>query len=135
MHLSKVRIQLESPALKFQSLQIRSYRSIYHFYAKGASYEEMHSRNREVRSEWLRYIPETTFKYIVDGYNRTISQSRRKEIIESFSYMRLLGKIDMKNPEATFGCFEECAFSSPKNLVLKFTLIRRGYPREAEKSS
>lgn len=81
---------------------------MYRFYAKGSTYEAMHEHNREARSEWAEYVPNTPFKYIVGGYNRSISQSRQREIIESFGYMDLLGKIDMKNPAVTFGCFEEC---------------------------
>lgn len=83
-------------------------RAVYRFYAKGSTYEAMHEHNREARSEWAEYVPNTPFKYIVGGYNRSISQSRQREIIESFGYMDLLGKIDMKNPAVTFGCFEEC---------------------------
>jgi|SRR5882762_2587208 tRNA (guanine10-N2)-methyltransferase len=96
-----------------------STRSIYEFYAKGFSYEEMHQRNRDVCARWTEYVPDTSFKYVVSGYNRSISQSRQREIIESFSYMGLLGKIDMKNPQITFGCFEECAFH------LRFGIIER----------
>jgi tRNA (guanine10-N2)-methyltransferase len=72
----------------------------------------MHERNRDVCPRWSKYVPDTTFKYFVSGYNSSISQSRQREIIEGFSYMALLGKIDMKNPEITFGCFEERALSS-----------------------
>ena len=93
-------------------------RSIYQFYAKGSSYEEMHRRNRDLCSRWAKYIPSTSFKFLVGGYNRSISQSRQREIIESFSYMAFLGKIDMKNPEITFGCFEERA-SLPHSMVQK----------------
>ena len=84
-------------------------RSIYEFYAKGCSYEEMHERNRSICTHWAKYIPDTSFKFVVSGYNRSISQSRQKEIINGFSYMAMLGKIDMKNPEITLGCFEERA--------------------------
>lgn len=87
-------------------------RSIYQFYARGSSYEEMHERNRDVRSQWSQYIPDTSFKFVIDGYNRSITQSRQREIINGFSYMAMLGKIDMNNPQIMFGCFEERAFRS-----------------------
>lgn len=38
--------------------------------------------------------------------------ARQRDTIETFSYMGLLGKIDMKNPEINFVCFEECLLSS-----------------------
>jgi len=43
----------------------------------------------------------------VTAYNHKISDSRQRNIVESFSYMGFLGKIDMKNPQVTLGCFEE----------------------------
>ncbi|KIK67133.1 hypothetical protein GYMLUDRAFT_155754 [Collybiopsis luxurians FD-317 M1] len=82
-------------------------KSVYEFYGKGASYEELHSCNRANRSLWERYIPETSFKFIVSAYNHKIPQRRQKEVIESFSYMGFMGQIDMKNPELSLGCFEE----------------------------
>jgi tRNA (guanine10-N2)-methyltransferase len=78
----------------------------------------MHEQNRDVRSQWSQYIPDTSFKFFVGGYNRSISQSHQREIINSFSYMALLGKIDMNNPQITFGCFEERAFDSDVHCAL-----------------
>jgi tRNA (guanine10-N2)-methyltransferase len=71
----------------------------------------LHEQNCRVRLQWERYIPDTSFKFSVMGYNFTISQRRQREIIESFAYMDFLGKIDMKNPEVTLTVFEECMSS------------------------
>jgi tRNA (guanine10-N2)-methyltransferase len=57
----------------------------------------------------MQFIEDTSFKFIVKAYNHTISQARQREVINSFSYMALLGKIDMKHPDLILGCFEECA--------------------------
>lgn len=84
-------------------------RSVYEFYARGATYEELHALNEKYgRSKWEKYIPNTSFKFFVNGYNQSIPQRRQREVVESFSYMDFLGKIDMKNPEVVMGCFEEC---------------------------
>jgi tRNA (guanine10-N2)-methyltransferase len=85
-------------------------RSIHEFYAEGASYEALHTQNCLARLQWERYIPDTSFKFSVLGYNSTISQRRQRQIIESFAYMDFLGKIEMKNPEVTLTVFEECMF-------------------------
>ncbi|KAH7888729.1 tRNA guanosine-2'-O-methyltransferase [Phlebopus sp. FC_14] len=82
-------------------------KSVYEFYAQGSTYSELHEANQHVRSRWQRYVPETSFKFTVFGYNHGLSQRRQREIIESFSYMDFLGKIDMKEPEITLGVFEE----------------------------
>ncbi|KAJ3724875.1 tRNA guanosine-2'-O-methyltransferase [Lentinula raphanica] len=89
-------------------------KSIYEFYSRGATYDELHSRNRAKRSLWERYIPETSFKFTVTAYNHKIPQRRQKEVVEGFSYMDFMGKIDMKNPEISFGCFEEYETRSGK---------------------
>ncbi|KAF9241534.1 tRNA guanosine-2'-O-methyltransferase [Melanogaster broomeanus] len=82
-------------------------KSIYEFYAQGSTYVEVHEENRRVRSRWERYIPDTSFKFTVTGYNHGLSQRQQRNVIESFSYMDFLGKIDMKEPEITLGVFEE----------------------------
>ena len=91
-------------------------RSIYEFYAQGATYEEIHERNRKNQSKWSRYINDTSFKFTMASFNHTIPQTRQREVIESFSYMGFMGRIDLENPEITIGCFEEC----------KVTFIRTG---------
>ncbi|KAI0030795.1 tRNA guanosine-2'-O-methyltransferase [Vararia minispora EC-137] len=82
-------------------------RSVYEFYARGSNYEELHVGNRAARPKWEKYIPDTSFKFVVNGYNQSVPQHRQKQVIEHFSYMDFLGKIDMKTPEIILGCFEE----------------------------
>lgn len=82
-------------------------KSIYEFYAQGSTYDELHVANREVRSRWERYILDTSFKFTVIGYNHSLPQRWQRNVIESFSYMDFLGKIDMKDPDIVLGCFEE----------------------------
>ncbi|TFK26531.1 RNA methylase [Coprinopsis marcescibilis] len=84
-------------------------KAIYEFYAQGTTYAELHQQNQlpEIRVEWQKYVEDTTFKFFVTGYNHKIPQRRQREVIESFSYMGFLGKIDMKNPEISLICFEE----------------------------
>ncbi|KZT10705.1 tRNA guanosine-2'-O-methyltransferase [Laetiporus sulphureus 93-53] len=82
-------------------------KSLCEFYAQGATYEEVHEQNHLLCNAWSRYIEDTSFKFIVTAYNHTIPQSRQKDIVESFSYMGFLGKIDMKNPEIIMVVYEE----------------------------
>lgn len=86
-------------------------RAVYEFYARGRGYEELHEQNRLSRNLWEKYIPETSFKFVVNAYNHSISKARQREVIEDFSYMGFLGKIDLVSAEITLGCFEECACS------------------------
>ena len=86
------------------------HRSVYEFYGQGASYEELHRRIRTNHALWSRFIPDTSFKFFVTAYSHRIPQTRQREVVESFSYMGLLGKIDMNDPDIIFGCFEECTW-------------------------
>ncbi|RDB25139.1 tRNA (guanine(10)-N2)-methyltransferase [Hypsizygus marmoreus] len=82
-------------------------KSVYEFYGQGSTYEELHASNRKNQARWARYVTDTSFRFIVTAYNHKIPQARQSEVVESFSYMGFLGKIDMKNPEILLGCFEE----------------------------
>ncbi|KAI0785684.1 tRNA guanosine-2'-O-methyltransferase [Abortiporus biennis] len=82
-------------------------KSVCEFYARGKTYEELHNANRLNVPKWEKYIEDTSFKFEVSAYNHSIPQKRQREVVENFSYMALLGKIDMKNPEEIFVCVEE----------------------------
>ncbi|KAF7361937.1 RNA methylase [Mycena venus] len=80
---------------------------VYEFYAQGGNYDELHVANKASSHMWSSYVHDTPFKFAVTAYNHKISESRQRNIVESFSYMGFLGKIDMKNPQIILGCFEE----------------------------
>ncbi|KAF8650390.1 hypothetical protein AX16_005198 [Volvariella volvacea WC 439] len=82
-------------------------KAVYEYYAQGVSYQELHEENRANRHLWERYIPDTAFRFHVTAYNHKIPQARQRDVIESFSYMDFLGRIDMKRPDIVLGCFEE----------------------------
>ncbi|KAJ6593851.1 S-adenosyl-L-methionine-dependent methyltransferase [Mycena capillaripes] len=80
---------------------------IYEFYAQGGDYEELHVANKASSQLWSPYAHDTSFKFVVTAYNHKIPQSRQRDVVERFSYMAFMGKIDMKNPQVIMGCFEE----------------------------
>ncbi|KAF9784413.1 tRNA guanosine-2'-O-methyltransferase [Thelephora terrestris] len=82
-------------------------KSVCELYASGTTYEEIHEQVRRNHDKWSRYIPDTSFKFSVTGYANAIPQDRQLDVINSFRWMDLRGKIDMKNPEVTFVCHEE----------------------------
>ena len=85
-----------------------SLRSIYELYGRGADYAKVHDQTRRNSDLWSHYVEKASFRFNVKGFNHTISQSRQKDIIESFSFMDLRGDINMKNPDIALSCFEEC---------------------------
>lgn len=92
-------------------------RSVFVFYGQGSNYDELHAANRTHQDEWLRFARDTSFRFLVTAYNHKIPQTRQREVIESFSYMGFLGKIDLKNPDIILTCFEECALHLLPNLI------------------
>jgi len=92
-------------------------RSVFVFYGQGFNYDELHAANRTHQGEWSRFAHDTSFRFLVTAYNHKIPQTRQREVIESFSYMGFLGKIDLKNPDIILTCFEECALHLLPNLT------------------
>ncbi|TCD66730.1 hypothetical protein EIP91_001023 [Steccherinum ochraceum] len=82
-------------------------KSICEFYARGKNYDELHATTRTMPSKWARFVEDASFKMNVTAYNHTIPQTRARDVVEDFSYMGMLGRIDLKNPEVTFVCYEE----------------------------
>ncbi|KAJ6475317.1 S-adenosyl-L-methionine-dependent methyltransferase [Mycena vitilis] len=80
---------------------------IYEFYAQGGNYDELHAVNKGRSQLWSPYAHDTSFKFLVTAYNHKIPETRQRAVVESFSYMGFLGRIDMKNPQVIMGCFEE----------------------------
>jgi tRNA (guanine10-N2)-methyltransferase len=101
-------------------------RSVSEFYGQGFSYQALHIANRQNETLWHRYIKDTSFRFQVTAYNHTIPQSRQRDVIESFAYMGFLGKIDMKTPDITLTCLEECAYVPPSIIfTAAFHIIYR----------
>ncbi|KAL1695610.1 hypothetical protein GGG16DRAFT_45197 [Schizophyllum commune] len=84
-------------------------KSVHEFYAQGSTYEELHANNRNARPFWEKYVPDTSFKFEISGFNHTIPKARQRDVVESFGYMDMLGKIDLKNPEIVMTVYEECS--------------------------
>ncbi len=109
------------PYLLSLTFYCRLIRSVHEFYARGTTYEEVHQQTQDNFALWSHHILDTSFKFKVEAYNHSIPQRRQKEIVESFGFMALLGKIEMKNPDIIFSCFEECAISLNGSLLRRLT--------------
>ena len=84
------------------------HRSIYELYGHGNSYEDVHSQTQACAHLWERFKENTSLRFNVTAYSDRIPMSRQKEIVDSFAFMEMRGKIDLKNPDETFNCYEEC---------------------------
>lgn len=82
-------------------------KSVCEFYAQGSSYDELHAAVRSNKQEWIQHQADASFKFTVTGFKCSLPAQKQREIIESFSYMALAGKIDLKTPDIILSVFEE----------------------------
>lgn len=76
-------------------------------WADAPSYSELHQLNQQNRAIWSNYAVDHTFKVSINSYKATISQDRKKQIIESLSYMDFQGPILLHNPQLEVMLSEE----------------------------
>ncbi|POW16468.1 hypothetical protein PSTT_01308 [Puccinia striiformis] len=81
-------------------------------WADAPSYPELHLLNQENESLWGGYAEIHTFKVTVNSYKATLTQTRKKEIIESLSYMAFKGEIILQDPQVEIMISEE-HYSAP----------------------
>ncbi|ODV60865.1 tRNA (guanine-N2-)-methyltransferase [Ascoidea rubescens DSM 1968] len=84
-------------------------RGIFELYAEGKNLTELHNNlkiflktNPNILSEYR----DSSFKFDVIGYKGNKSLKKQIEMIETFQYLELNGKIDLKNPEEIFTIIE-----------------------------
>jgi len=82
-------------------------KSIYELWGQGQTYEELHENVRKQSSHLWDRFRQSSFKFSVDSYGSTRSLSKQRELIDSFKFIELRGKISLKNPEVEFAVMEE----------------------------
>ncbi|WFD33340.1 tRNA (guanine(10)-N(2))-methyltransferase [Malassezia cuniculi] len=82
-------------------------RGVWQLWATGDTYAEIHEKNRQEQPYAPYTGKETTWKALIQSFNVRISDSRRLDIINDFSYMPFEGPIRMKKSDLTWGILEE----------------------------
>ncbi|OCF31203.1 tRNA (guanine10-N2)-methyltransferase [Kwoniella heveanensis CBS 569] len=75
-------------------------------YAQGTSYEELQTELRG-KLDVLKPYENSTFKFTLESTNHRVPESRAVEVIETFEFTGLKGKIRLKDPEVEFVIFED----------------------------
>ena len=70
--------------------------------------------NPPSRALWTPFSDTSSFKFVVSAFNSTVSKSRQKDVIESFSWMKYKGEIRMDNPDLEVGVLED--WPAPSSL-------------------
>lgn len=111
------RSQVDSLARDFISRSILSY-GIYELWGLGRTYDDLHASVKQKSClKWPSY-KNVSFKFSFDTFRGKRSTMEQRNLIESFSYLPLQGKIDMKHPDEEFVVFEEWDAVSPEIQTL-----------------
>lgn len=82
-------------------------KDISELWGQGTTYEELHADVRQrAESRWADFR-DVAFAFAVECYAGKRSQTTKREIIRSFSYMDFQGPIRLKNPDEQFIVMEE----------------------------
>ncbi|KAF2632198.1 tRNA guanosine-2'-O-methyltransferase [Macroventuria anomochaeta] len=94
---------------------------IYELWGQGSTYDEFRSNVTETSStKWPTYQT-STFSFRIERYRGVQAPAEQtRAIIESFQFLGFKGKVQIKNPEASFRIFEEYDLDAkePKYLYL-----------------
>ncbi|WFC98714.1 tRNA (guanine(10)-N(2))-methyltransferase [Malassezia yamatoensis] len=82
-------------------------RAVWELWTCSDTYEKLHSWNREEQPYQQYSRPDVSWKAIIQGFNAAISDKRRLELIEDFTYMNLIGPTRMHGADLTWGVIEE----------------------------
>lgn len=94
---------------------------IYELWGQGSDYDTLRSNIKEQTSERWPLYSSCTFSFRIERYRGVQSTPEHtRSIVESFSFLGFKGKVQIKNPEASFRVFEEHDLDSkiPKLLFL-----------------
>lgn len=111
-----VRLADEAAARTFISRCILA-KDIFELWGYGATYDELHANVKE-RTEplWALY-QNVPFAFAVDTFAGKRSQTAKRDIITSFTYLGFQGPIRLKNPEHQFTVMEEYMIHTEANAL------------------
>jgi len=141
-----IRLPSEASARRILQRSILA-QSIHEHWGTADNYDDLHAMvKRETSHLWPQYR-DTSFKINIDTFYGARNAKQKLELINSFSYLPLEGRILLKSPDLELTIFEQWEFDAvPKNipnpikihfgrligtgvreLVRKYDLKKRGY--------
>ncbi|KAJ4380811.1 hypothetical protein N0V86_004173 [Didymella sp. IMI 355093] len=86
---------------------------IYELWGQGSTYDELRANVKEGTSEKWPTYEHSTFSFRVERYRGVQAPAEHtRAIIESFRFLGFKGKVQIKNPDASFRIFEEYLLDS-----------------------
>jgi tRNA (guanine10-N2)-methyltransferase len=102
--------------------------AIYELWGEGHDYQSLHEDvQQRTKHLWEQY-KQSSFRFEVDSFHGSRSQSQQREIIETFSYMGFEGPIVMKSAQCRLTVFEdyELNVKVPWRLFLGQLVVESG---------
>ncbi|KAJ2608780.1 hypothetical protein H4S08_004322 [Coemansia sp. RSA 1365] len=81
-------------------------KSIVEYWGSGSTYDELFAEVKQQPERWTEH-KNSSFKFTVDGFGKSLSQEEKISTIESFSFLGFEGPIRMKDPSVEFLVCEE----------------------------
>ncbi|KAF3165307.1 hypothetical protein TWF225_001255 [Orbilia oligospora] len=91
-------------------------KAIYELWGTGTTYDEVHTSVKSRTSHLWHLYKTCSFKFGFESFNGMRTESHKKELIESFSYVGFDGPIRMKNPDELFVIMEDYEATSMVDL-------------------
>ncbi|KAK6531381.1 hypothetical protein TWF281_008188 [Arthrobotrys megalospora] len=82
-------------------------KAIYELWGTGTTYDEVHASVKSRTAHLWHLYKTCSFKFGFESFNGMRTESVKKELIESFSYVGFDGPIRMKNPDELFVIMED----------------------------
>ncbi|KAF8468912.1 S-adenosyl-L-methionine-dependent methyltransferase [Kalaharituber pfeilii] len=103
-------------------------KGLYELWGSGTTYGEVHSNlKKRLPVLWKTGYSTNSFKFDVDCYQGKRSYAEQRELVNSFSYLNLMGPVRMKNPDLTFSILEEYDEDTPApNRIFMGRLLTPG---------
>ncbi|PWY80618.1 RNA methylase family protein [Aspergillus heteromorphus CBS 117.55] len=93
-------------------------KDIFELWGQGANFDDVHvDVRRRTEDRWARF-KDDSFRFTIDSFAGKRNEKKKREIIQSFSFLGFKGPIRMKNPDQDFWVFEDYGWdlSSPDIL-------------------
>lgn len=91
--------------------------SIHEFWGSAATWDELYTVIKRDTSQWWPRYKQSSFKINFDTYQGSRSSTKKRELINSLSFLSFEGEISMTSPEQEFTVFEQWEWDSvPKKI-------------------
>ncbi|RAL17237.1 putative histone deacetylase SIR2 [Aspergillus homomorphus CBS 101889] len=111
-----IKVQDEAAARRLIARSILA-KDIFELWGQGSTLEEVHAdvRRRTSEARWAEFATDS-FRFTVDSFAGKRSNEKKREIIQSFSFLGFRGPIRMKNPDQDFWVLEDYGWDEPQRI-------------------